>query len=156
QFNALLATDLALRERLAAALRFRGQVADMSLFRDLSPAELDVLLARLLPVAASPGETVIRQGERGDRFFVVLGGALDVSRDGEVLARLGPGDAFGEIALLLDIPRTASVVAIEASELLALEAADFRDLLASYLGRWGELERLSHLRLQGHKRLDEV
>ena len=73
-----------------------------------------------------------------------------------MLAQLGPGEAFGEIALLLDLPRTATVAAIEPATLLALDAYDFRDLLASYLGRAGELERLSHLRLLSHKRLDEV
>jgi CRP-like cAMP-binding protein len=58
--------------------------------------------------------------------------------------------------LLLDVPRTASVTAIEPTRLLALEAHDFRDLLAGYLGRADELQRLSYLRLRTHKRLDEV
>ena len=83
-------------------------------------------------------------------------GGADVERDGVVLAHLGPGEAFGEIALLLDVPRTATVTATEPTELLTLEAHDFRDLLAGYLGRAGELEQLSHLRLRTHKRLDEV
>src|SRR6266508_1073679 len=83
-------------------------------------------------------------------------GAVEVLRDGQLLARLGPGDAFGEIALLLDVPRTASVLAVAPTELLALEASAFRDLLAGYLGRAGELERLSYLRLRTHKRLDEI
>ena len=72
------------------------------------------------------------------------------------LARLGPGEAFGEIALLLDVPRTATITASEPTRLLALEAHDFRDLLAGYLGRADELVRLSHLRLRTHRRLDEV
>ena len=128
----------------------------MPLFRDLSPRELDVLLARLEPLAAGIGEVVIRQEDPGERFFVVRSGCVEVSRDGRVLAELGPGEAFGEIALLLDVPRTASVTAIEPTTLLALEAHDFRDVLAGYLGRGSELERLSHLRLLSHKRLDEV
>jgi CRP-like cAMP-binding protein len=128
----------------------------MPLFRDLAPAELDVLLPRLVAVAVAAGEVVIRQGEVGDRFYVVRSGQVRVERDGEELARLGPGEAFGEIALLLDVLRTATVTAAEPSELLALDAADFRDVLARYLGRAGELERLSHLRLLSHKRLDEV
>ncbi len=83
-------------------------------------------------------------------------GGVDVERDGQVLAQLGPGEAFGEIALLLDVPRTATVTATEPTSLLALDADDFRDVLTSYLGRASELERLSHLRLLTHKRLDEV
>jgi putative peptide zinc metalloprotease protein len=155
-FDALLARDLAVRSRLEGALAYRQDVARMALFGDLSSAELDLLLTRLVPLAADASETIIRQGDSGDRFYVVRSGGVDVERDGEVLAHLGPGDAFGEIALLLDVLRTATVTATEPTQLLALEAHDFRDLLTGYLGRAGELERLSHLRLRTHKRLDEV
>jgi CRP-like cAMP-binding protein len=155
-FDSLLATDLAVRSRIEAALAYRDEVAAMPLFRDLSPAELDVLLARMLLLEVSVGQPIIRQGERGDRFYVVRSGALSVERDGEHLALLEAGEAFGEIALLLDVPRTATITAVEPTSLLALEASDFRDILAGYLGRAAELERLSHLRLLSHKRLDEV
>jgi putative peptide zinc metalloprotease protein len=155
-FDTLLASDLAVRARLESALTYRDQVAEMQLFRDLSSGELDVLLARLVPLAVDTSGVVIRQGDSGERFYVVRAGRVKVSRGGEVLAQLGAGDAFGEIALLLDVPRTATVTALEPTQLLALEAQDFRDLLAGYLGRAGELERLSHLRLRTHKRLDEV
>jgi CRP-like cAMP-binding protein len=155
-FDKLLASDLAVRARLERALAYRADVAEMALFRDLSPGELDLLLTRLVPLSAASGDVVISQGESGERFYVVRSGELEVERDGEVLAHLGPGEAFGEIALLLDVPRTATVRATQPTSLLALDARDFRDLLASYLGRAGELERLSHLRLLSHKRLDEV
>jgi CRP-like cAMP-binding protein len=155
-FDSLLASDLVVRTRLETALAYRQEVAEMALFRDLSSAELDVLLARLLPLDAAAGETIIRQGDSGERFYVVRSGAVEVERDGHPLARLGPGEAFGEIALLLDVPRTATVTAVEPTRLLALEAHDFRDLLAGYLGRADELQRLSYLRLRTHKRLDEV
>jgi cAMP-dependent protein kinase regulator len=155
-FDALLASDLAVRTRLERALDYRDEVAEMALFRDLRPAEVDLLLSRFLPLEAAAGQVIIRQGESGERFYVVRSGGVEVERDSQVLAQLGPGDAFGEIALLLDVPRTATVRATEPTALLALEARDFRDLLASYLGRAVELERLSHLRLLTHKRLDEV
>jgi CRP-like cAMP-binding protein len=144
------------RAQLEAALAYRDEVARMPLFRELSPAELDLLLARLVPLEVRPGETIIRQGELGQRFYLIRSGTVEVERDGARLAQLGPGEAFGEIALLLDVPRTATVTASEPTRLLALEARDFRDLLAGYLGRAGDLERLSHLRLRAHKRLDEV
>jgi CRP-like cAMP-binding protein len=155
-FERLLAGDLSVRQRIEAALAYRGEVAAMPLFHDLAPAELDVLLTRLEPVSVAEGETIMRQGEPADRFYVVRSGGVRIERDGTELARLGPGDAFGEIALLLAVPRTATVMAIEPTTLLALEADGFRDVLASYLGRASELERLSHLRLLSHRRLDEV
>lgn len=155
-FHATLAHDVRTRARLEAALAYRADVAEMPLFLGLSSVEMDLLLSRLVPTATRAGEEVIRQGEPGDRFYIVRSGRLEVSRDGELLARLGPGEAFGEIALLLNVPRTASVRALEPTELLALNASDFRDLLAGYCGREQELERLSHLRLEMHKRLDQV
>jgi CRP-like cAMP-binding protein len=155
-FDALLASDLAVRSRLEAAMAYRQDVAQMALFADLSSAEVDLLLARLVPLAIDTAQTIIRQGESGERFYVVRTGGVDVERDGELLAHLGPGEAFGEIALLLDVPRTATVTATQPTQLLALEAHDFRDLLAGYLGRASELAQLSHLRLRSHKRLDEV
>ena len=156
EFDALLATDLSVRSQIEAALAYRDDVADMPLFQDLSPVELDVVLARLIPISVLAGEVVIHQGEPGERFYVIRAGEVQVERDGRTLARLGPGEAFGEIALLLDVPRTATVRALVDTMLLALEARDFHDLLAGYLGRAAALERLSHLRLLSHKRLDEV
>src|ERR1051326_2157612 len=155
-FERLLAGDMAARQRVEAALAYRTEVAAMPLFTDLSPGGLDVLLARLEPRSVCAGAAIIRQGEPGDRFYIIRSGAVRVERDGQQLARLGGGDAFGEIALLLEVPRTATVTALETTALLALDARDFRDVLASYLGRATELERLSHLRLLSHKRLDEV
>jgi cAMP-dependent protein kinase regulator len=155
-FDALLGHDLAVRSRVEAAMSYRAEVAEMPMFAGLSSGELDLLLARLLPVAVEPDQAIIRQGEPGERFYVIRSGRVRVDRDGEQLAELGPADAFGEIALLLEVARTATVTATEPTRLLALEAQDFRDLLAGYLGRAGELERLSHLRLRTHKRLDEV
>ena len=159
-FDALLASDLAVRARLETGLAYRAEVAEMPLFRDLSPVEIDLVLARLVPLEVAAGETIIRQGaelEHAEQFFyVVRSGSVEVERDGERLARLGAGEAFGEIALLLDVPRTATVTAREPTRLLALEARDFRDLLAGYLGRADALGRLSHLRLRTHRRLDEV
>jgi CRP-like cAMP-binding protein len=155
-FEQLLASDLGARARIETALAYRDDVAAMPLFRDLSPGELDALLANLQPLTIGAGEAIIRRGEHGDRFYIVRSGNVSVARDGDVLAHLGRGEAFGEIALLLDVPRTATVRAEEPTSLLALDAEHFRDVLASYLGRASELERLSHLRLLEHKRLDEV
>jgi CRP-like cAMP-binding protein len=127
----------------------------MPLFRHLAPSDLDLLLARFQPVSAKPGEVVIREGDTGDRFYVIRSGQLRVVRAGRELARLGPGDAVGEMALLLDIPRTATVDAPAGAELLALDADDFHDLLTRYCHRETPLERLSHHRLVAHKRSNQ-
>ena len=106
------------------------------------PAELELLRAvpilGPLPTPALEGlastaervrvaadQVVFRQGDVGDRFYVVASGRFDVDVDGRAAKPLGPGDYFGEIALLRDVARTGTVVAREDSELLALERDDF-------------------------------
>ena len=77
-----------------------------------------------------PGTVVIREGEPGDRFYVVFAGMLSVS-SGTMGARtvLRPGDYFGEVALAMDIPRTASVTAITPCVVASCDRATFDELL---------------------------
>jgi CRP-like cAMP-binding protein len=147
RFGEMIAPDLDLRARLEAATEFRAQVAEMPLFHDLSPTELDLLLTHLIPQSVATGEAIVREGEAGDCFYVVRSGWVEVFQAGRMLAKLGPGEAFGEIALIHNTPRTATVRALEPCQLLALKAADFHDLLAGYCGRAAELERLARSRL---------
>jgi len=101
------------------------------------------LLARLPPLALErlahdakrmsfrPGEAVFRQGDAGDRFYVVLDGEAEVAVDGRVVAQVGGGDHFGEIALLRDTPRTATVTAVVELETYALGRAAFVDAVSA-------------------------
>jgi MFS family permease len=85
----------------------------------------DVCLERLAANAVArevaPGEVVVAEGEIGDEFFMVESGELRVTQDGHDVRELGPGDSFGEVALLHSIPRTATVVAVTPSSLLSLD-----------------------------------
>ena len=103
-------------------VRALGLLAGLPLFDPLAAPVLERLARGLRPVAAAAGERVIVEGEPGDRFFVVDRGELAVSIGGRPVRRLGPGDGFGEIALLLDVPRTATVTAATNSTLLAERA----------------------------------
>jgi len=97
----------------------------MPLFAPLSPPVLEGLASRLIPVHAPAGQTIVTQGELGDRFYVIVSGEVEVVIDGQARATQGAGDHFGEIALLRDVPRTATVKATADTELLALERDDF-------------------------------
>ena len=97
----------------------------LPLFRPLPVPVLEELASKLIVVTTSAGEQVIREGDSGDRFYVIGSGEVDVSSDGRPVATLGPGDYFGEIALLRDLPRTATVEARVDSRLYALERDEF-------------------------------
>jgi CRP-like cAMP-binding protein len=154
-FRAHLAHDVDVRDRLLAAQAYRAEVAGMPLFRRLGPTDLDLLLERFEPHTVDAGGVLMRQGEPGDRFYVIRSGELKVLKDGQELARLGAGDAVGEIALLLDRPRTATVEAVSRAELLALDSQAFKDLLTRYCHKATKLERLSHHRLVAHRRSNQ-
>jgi hypothetical protein len=86
---------------------------------------LEHLAGSLAAVEVPAGETVFHEGDRGDRFYVIERGEVEVSAAERLLRTLGPGDFFGEIALVRDVPRTATVTATKSSRMLALEAAEF-------------------------------
>jgi hypothetical protein len=95
------------------------------IFAPLPPAVIERLASIAEEVRVLPGVAVCTQGEPGDRFYAIAEGSAEVSADGEERPRLGPGDFFGEIALLRDVPRTATVTAVEPLRLYALERDDF-------------------------------
>jgi MFS family permease len=95
------------------------------MFAPLASASLELLASRLERVRVLQGEEVIRQGEPGDRFYLIESGEVEVFEDGLFARREGPGDFFGEIALIRNVPRTATVRAVTDVELLALDREPF-------------------------------
>jgi len=81
---------------------------------------LEQVASDLKPMRFAAGEVVIRQGAVGDRFYVIGSGEVEVEADDRVVRRMGPGESFGEVALLRDVPRTADVVALTDLELYAV------------------------------------
>jgi MFS family permease len=106
-------------ERQFALLR------SLPLFAPLALATVENLASRLIPVTVASGQQVIRQGDHGDRFYVIAEGRVTVECDGQPRRVEGPGEFFGEIALLRDVPRTATVHATEPGLLYALERETF-------------------------------
>jgi CRP-like cAMP-binding protein len=81
------------------------------------------------------GRSVVQQGEEGDSFYAVSSGRFDIVADGELKQTIGPGAYFGEIALLLDVPRTASVIARTPARVFRLDREGFDQLLAGSFRR---------------------
>jgi CRP-like cAMP-binding protein len=84
--------------------------------------------------ALDPGAEIVREGDTAEDFFVLGSGEAVVRRGGADVARLGPGDFFGELALFDDAPRNATVVAESGVTVLAISRASFRTLLADLAG----------------------
>jgi CRP/FNR family cyclic AMP-dependent transcriptional regulator len=106
------------------------------LFDELSPEELERIARVAVPRSFPKGVRVLHEGDQGDACYIVRSGDLRVTRehpDGRAiaLATLGPGDIFGELAMLDGAARSASVEALTDCELLALPATDVRNLLRS-------------------------
>ena len=100
-------------------------ISQIPLFSPLEPKSLEDIARQLKRREVRAGEEVITEGEVGDRFYIVEFGRTTATHNGEVLSTQGPGDPFGEIALLRDVPRTATVTADEDSVLLYLERDEF-------------------------------
>jgi CRP-like cAMP-binding protein len=107
-------------------------LAKIPLFQNLSAKQLTAVDGLVTTIDVLAGRELIRQGEPGREFLVVLEGEAEVRRDGEVIAIRGPGTFFGEIALLLDRPRNASVVARTDMSIEVIDRQDFRRLLDEY------------------------
>jgi Cyclic nucleotide-binding domain len=95
------------------------------IFSPLPVATLERLSHGLLAVEVSAGEEVITQGDPGDRFYLIETGQVEVHENGVFRRHEGPGEGFGEIALLRDVPRTATVRTTKATTLRALERDQF-------------------------------
>jgi MFS family permease len=102
-----------------------GLLQKIPMFAPLGPVPLEELAGRLMPAHYRAGEEIIRQGEAGERFYVISSGEVEVYEDGQFARREGVGEHFGEIALLRDVPRTATVLAKTDVGLMSLEREDF-------------------------------
>ena len=106
------------------------ELARVELLAGLPGQTLAQLAKRMEREEIAPGTTVIREGDAGDRFYVVFAGMLSVSqRDRGNRGVLRPGDYFGEVALAMNVPRTATVTAITPAVVASCDRATFDELL---------------------------
>ena len=150
-FEDLMASKVDLGQRIDRLIENRGFLVKLPLFAEFAPAQVAMAASRLIPERYREGQAVIRQNEIGDSFFIIREGRLEVvvEREGRRnrVAELGPGEYFGEIALLLDVPRTADVVALTDCLVLRLRKDDFRELMGEQLYFAQSLERTSSRRM---------
>jgi CRP-like cAMP-binding protein len=106
------------------------------LFLDLPAPAIERLARTCQRVRFAEGTPVITQGEPGDRYYLVIKGIVDVTIDGEHIRFMGTSGSFGSIALLRNVPRTATVTAVSPLELLAIERDDFLEVVTGHPRTW--------------------
>jgi CRP/FNR family transcriptional regulator, cyclic AMP receptor protein len=107
---------------------FEAQLRDVPFFSRLSKRELATVAQKTDEVDVKEGDVVAREGEFGQEFFVIIDGTAEVLRDETPIAELGPGEFFGEMALLDEDRRTATVKAISPMKVLVMTRTSFRTI----------------------------
>ena len=107
---------------------FEAQLREVPFFKGLSKRELATVAQNTDEVDVQAGRVIAREGDFGQEFFVIIDGTAEVLRDGAPIAELGPGEFFGEMALLDEERRVATVKALSAMRVLVMTRQSFRDL----------------------------
>jgi CRP/FNR family transcriptional regulator, cyclic AMP receptor protein len=110
---------------------YQARLNDVPFFSPLKKKELELIARQTDEVDVPAGKVLAQQGTFGDQFFVIEEGTAEVVRDGERLGELGPGDFFGEMALLDEDRRTATVTATTPMTLIVMTRASFRAVEAA-------------------------
>jgi CRP-like cAMP-binding protein len=111
---------------------YRERISNVPLFSGLSDRELRSLARRAEQVSVPKQTALVTEGAIGVEFFVLLSGAAKITRHGRTLRKLGPGDSFGELALIAGTPRRATVTTTEPSDVMVLLRRDFIVLLDEF------------------------
>jgi MFS family permease len=130
----LLLVSLPLLRPLEAVLGLRVFLRSVPLLAGLSRSLLDELAPRFQTGAVASGDAIVREGEAGDKLYIIRRGQVEISIRGRTVRRLGPAGYFGEVALLRSVPRTASVHASVPTEYYSLDRDTFQNLLQKVHG----------------------
>ncbi|MGF1668301.1 MAG: MFS transporter [Acidimicrobiia bacterium] len=128
------------------AIEALDALTSVDMFAALQPAVQEALAREAGFVVAHAGEAVVTEGDTGDRMFVITSGTVAVTRQGNLVATLGSGDLFGEIALLANRPRIATVTPLETCRLLTLDRTGFFNAMATDPVTHAAFEELARVR----------
>jgi cAMP-dependent protein kinase regulator len=150
-FDRLVRARFSLREKLDRSTARAELLRRMPLFAELDAQQIQLIAAQLREEVYDQGAVIIRQGEIGETFYVIESGRVRVSveEDGQekVVSERGRGEYVGEIALLIDVPRTATVTALTATQVLTLHKDEFDRLVSEHLYVSRGLERETSRRM---------
>jgi CRP-like cAMP-binding protein len=106
-------------------MAYEKEIASVPLFSELEESDLKRMGKVVVPRTFAKGSKIVNEGEQAVAFYIILKGKVEVQKGGTPLATLGPGEAFGQYALLDGYPRSSSVVALEDTECLVMTRWDF-------------------------------
>ncbi len=104
-------------------------LARVPIFSNCTEPEIAAIAGVAQESQFAPGQIIVTQGTPGQAFYLILEGRVEILRDGTSLGAFGPGDFFGEMSLLDQAPRSATIRAIDATTCLMLSSWDFKSLL---------------------------
>jgi CRP-like cAMP-binding protein/Zn-dependent protease len=148
-FDRLLA-GMITKQDVEPTLQMAAELRALRPFASLTSSDIGLLMEHGGWENVPPEGAIIREGEEGDSFYVVGSGKLDVFRDGELIGTLGPGSHFGEVALLMDVPRTATVVAKTPVRVFRIDRDAFDRVIAASFRRGTLVEHSTVARSAQH------
>jgi cAMP-dependent protein kinase regulator len=151
-FDRIVRTNVKFDDKAREEFHQIGVLRQIPLFEAFEGLELRLLARKLAKLEIAEGQTVFTQDEGGDQFYIVESGKVSVQIDGRERATLGAGEYFGEIALMMDVPRTATVTALQPTHLLQLSASDFNKLIQESTAMKQAIERASSRRVLSNER----
>jgi len=157
-FNQCVRQYINLASQVDENVKYSWLLRGMPIFDELPSQKLDQLAATLQPESLEAGEVLFREGDQADKFYIVESGEVVISRqvDGQEveISRREPGEYFGEIALLQNRPRTATITASIDTLLLSLDAEQFQELTSHFMQLGETISRTSTRRLTFVQALD--
>ncbi len=121
-------------------------LGSLRIFAPLPAPTLEVMARELERISVAAGTCVVTEGEAGDRFYAVAAGVFDITRKGRHLSQIGRGEGFGEIALIRDVPRTATVTAVTNALIYGLDGELFIETVTAN----ASVSRATRLVMNGH------
>ncbi|HUH98932.1 MAG TPA: cyclic nucleotide-binding domain-containing protein, partial [Anaerolineales bacterium] len=151
-FDRLVRSNLSFGASTQQEIRRMGLLRQLPLFEGFDGSVLQSIVQKLETVKFNAGDAVFRQGDSVDEFYIIENGKVGIIIDGTQRATLGVGEYFGEMALLMNTPRTATVIALQPLTLLQLHPEDFNQLIQASSDMKQALERTSSRRILSNER----
>jgi putative peptide zinc metalloprotease protein len=157
-FNQLVRQYVTLADQVDRDVRYSWLLRGMPIFDELEAHEMELLVAILEPETFKAGEIIFNEGDMGDKFYIIEYGQVSITHEVNdksiELSRRGPGEYFGEIALLHKRARTATVTALQDSVLLGLKGEYFLNLISNFSQFGQAVSRTGSRRLDNVHRVD--